>query len=287
MMPGLARDLILSLFCGLPTWRGRLAVFASYSDESAAQEKGGIFIVGGYTGTVNTWLQFAQHWDIHVLAGPPKIPYLHMAEIRRKRWQKKYGLSKHGAEERVFRATHLIGEYRHKLFGIISIIKQEDLFDVAAWLRKRKISARVTLMGPDYLCFLAYSAHVLKFSSMFDDAERIDFFISRKNKVSDNIQNLYRTPIAKNLPPQMGRLLGEVLPLEMKDRNPLQAADCYCWHRRRHHEKGTVDNNFINLSKIKQDIQQWTREDLFALANRAQMFFGKPRSTTPKRNPSC
>ena len=265
----------------------RLAVFASYSDESAAQEKGGIFIVGGYTATIDTWVQFAQHWAIHVLAGPPKIPYLHMVEIRRKRWQEKYGLSNRAAEQRVFEATHLIGEYHRKLFGIISIIKQDDLNDVVAWLRKRKISAGVTLMGPDYLCFLAYSAHVLKVSSRFPDAEKVDFFISRKNKVSDHLQSLYRTPIAKRLPPQMGRLLGEVLSLEMKDRNPLQAADCYCWHRRRHHEKGAVDDNFVNLSKIKQEIQEWKRDDLFALADRAHKFFGKPRSTTLARNPSC
>jgi hypothetical protein len=76
----LAAALVRSLFCGLPNEERRMAIFVSFSDESATT---GFFHHAGLIAWENEWDKvFVPAWQAYVLDRNPKIEYLHMTEIR-------------------------------------------------------------------------------------------------------------------------------------------------------------------------------------------------------------
>src|SRR5579862_4656280 len=79
----LASSLARSLFCGLRRQESRMAVFVSASDETAGRGQADLFFFGGWLGPEEDWSRFfVPAWQERVLDGPPKIPYLHMTDIR-------------------------------------------------------------------------------------------------------------------------------------------------------------------------------------------------------------
>src|ERR1700687_3364947 len=79
-----------------------MAVFVSFSDESSGKTERDTFLFGGWMGPEEDWSRFfTPIWDERVLAGPPRIPYLHMTEIRRPEWRKAQGLTEIDAENRI------------------------------------------------------------------------------------------------------------------------------------------------------------------------------------------
>ena len=280
-------ELVCSLFYGLPNWRKRLAVFAAYSDESASGNTDGVFLVGGYLARAGLWEEFTERWAVEVLNTYPAIPYLHITEIKRKSWQAKYGLSVQDADRKVRAATELIGSYGHRLSGIVAHTHTNYIYEAGAWLRSKRTRRGMGEIEPDYLCFLGFAGTILmRLHEQFgQEAERVDFFISRKNKVTGQIMDRLIPGMRRVLPPYWGRLLGEIIPLEMNDRAPLQAADCLCWHRMKHHDGGQVEDDFYdhfaNLSRTSQEVICWNRETIFKMAANAVKFFGPKESPTP------
>jgi hypothetical protein len=59
-----------------------MAVYVAYSDESDVGDTNGSFIMGGFLASEQDWIELSELWQNRVLNGPPKIPYLHMKEIR-------------------------------------------------------------------------------------------------------------------------------------------------------------------------------------------------------------
>ncbi len=114
-----------------------MAVFTSFSDEA---ETGSLshFLVSGYIAEEkNTWSLLAGAWQERVLDGPPKIPYLHMTQIRNKEWRAKQGnlISIPDAESRIEAAVDLLSKCGGLLVAT-SEIKRADL--KAAILSKKK-----------------------------------------------------------------------------------------------------------------------------------------------------
>ena len=70
-----------------------MAVFVSHSDESGVGDPGGKFLVSGYVAREAYWPAIAREWQEKVLDGPPKIPYLHMREIRNEAWRNEHGIT--------------------------------------------------------------------------------------------------------------------------------------------------------------------------------------------------
>lgn len=217
-----------------------MAVFTAFSDESGAQDPVGPFLVGGYVADVDTWPWLASAWQDRVLNSRPSIPYLHMIEIRRKRWQSEHGLTWLQAEEKVSTAISVIAS-TGGMSAIHSEISRGDLADA---LQARGIKRQIGIDEPDYQCFIGYAYHVLReVRYRYPEAERVDFVVSRKGKITDHIKEFHEElkELVKQHNPELGTLVGRLIPDDMDGSPPLQAADVLCWHVRRLYETGVQD----------------------------------------------
>src|SRR5437899_3049383 len=122
----LAAALTRALFCGMRPGENRLAVFVSHSDETEAMSGRKRFLVGGYVAPETDWPYFAGEWDERVLAGPPRIPYLHMREITSPAWRSDHGISREQAEARVDVGVDVIGS-AGSLSVLTSSLSRTDL----------------------------------------------------------------------------------------------------------------------------------------------------------------
>jgi hypothetical protein len=105
-----------------------MAVFVSYSDET---ETGSLsdFLVSGYIADEKlVWPFFAAAWQERVLGGPPKIPFLHMTQIRNLEWRSTEGngISKLDSEDRITAAVNLLATCGD-LSIVTSAIRRADL----------------------------------------------------------------------------------------------------------------------------------------------------------------
>lgn len=83
-MSAISVSLARALFCGISRRKGRMAVFVAGADESADQGRVNTkhFFYGGFSAPVDEWDgSFLRAWEDRVLAGPPRIPYLHMTDM--------------------------------------------------------------------------------------------------------------------------------------------------------------------------------------------------------------
>lgn len=239
-MPG-APSLTCRLRQGWDRKEKRMAVFLSSSDETLGGSHRSPFRRCGFLAPVNDWELFAEQWDTRVLAGPPRIPHLHMTDIRSPGWRGEHGLTESEAERRVDEA-----------FAVISLMP--SLTPVGTGLNSGfmydTITKKVMLSSgaakkfiPEYLAFPAYVYMVLYFCHLQrPDAERVDFLVEKNGEITDHLKEFYAgIPISLEYIglPQLIPLMGDIIPAG-KDRVPLQAADVLCWHTRRHNE-GTLD----------------------------------------------
>jgi hypothetical protein len=241
-----------------------MAVFTSFSDESGSGDPQGVFLVGGYVAPEYIWSPFAAAWHERVLQAPPPIPYLHMSEIKGEKFKRRYHLSDLDVQDKIEEAVTVIRSTG--LLGVVSPIQRRDLRDIIH-RRLREHSRRkrlpVGLDEPDYLCFIAYVWVALNFvrDEYGEAVQKVDFVVARKGKVTTRIGR-FRDDMERCLRPELAALLGELIPGDPKDRNPLQAADLYSWHLRRYHETGTTDANYQKLLETAGGCGNWTRAGL-------------------------
>lgn len=248
-----------------------MAVFTAFSDESGAQDPGGSFLVGGCIADPDTWTYFVRAWQERVLNSPPPIPYLHMIEVRRPRWQQQRGLSHLQATDKVCTAVNIIAT-TGGVSTIFSEMKRSMLEEnVCRKLRESRITPGLSFSEPDYLCFLGYAFHVLHaIHGWHPEARRVDFVIARKNKVTDHLRTFHEDlkKHATVLFPALAPLVGRLIPGEPDDSPALQAADVFCWHVRRFIERGIQDDNLSSLWHGNGHRYQhtWTANNLDQLA---------------------
>lgn len=226
-----------------------MTVVISASDETYR----GSFCYCGLVAPLSYWEGiFAERWDKRVLAGPPRIPYLHMTEIRSRAWRKENNLSDHEAERRVGESINVI--CKRKDPALFSFKFDGDFFDQRI---KREITAstgsRIWMMA-DYLGFLGYVHTVLhSVHKSMPQAERVDFLVERNGEVTKNLHEFY-----SGIPPFLASinrrdlipLIGEIIP-GGKDRSPLQAADVFAWHLRRGSENTLMGNDMARWEQLQ------------------------------------
>jgi hypothetical protein len=260
----LAAALVRSLFCGMRPDENRVAVFLAYSDETETGDRDGLFLTGGCVAPEDSWQHFARAWQSRVLNGPPKIPYLHMTEIRDGDWQKEQGLSIRDADDRVSEAVRVI-----RSTGGVSLISSEmskrDLREGIQDMLKRKGEDIVRGVDqPDYLCFLAFCefavAHVYKTSP---EVEKVNFVVSRKQKVTYHIGQFHED-LKKQIDPPLRALVGDLFPGDMTRMLPLQAADLVCWHCQRFLSGKADSADRMRLDKLGKNgyRHEYSRSDL-------------------------
>ena len=187
---------------------------------------------------------------------------MHMIEIRRAAFKRKYGLSDLQAEDRVETAKQIV-ETAGGVSTISSHMDTGDLMDVLqAPLKAATVRLRIGVNEPDYFCFLGFAyITILHVQRGSPDAEKVDFVVSRKDKVTDNLKYFHSDlrRFMEERDTTLSGMIGELIPGEMENRLPLKAADMFCWNIRQRYQEGTEQ-------KYKCFAHRWTREGLGRLA---------------------
>lgn len=219
-----------------------MAVFVCGLDETSGRHQRDKFFMGGFVAYETEWtLTLAPAWEKCVLAGPPRIPYLHMTDIRSREWREEHGLSKTAAEERINRAIDIIDKTSN-LSPIGIEVDGGEVRDSFSETRILHPNGGNVPFDPDYICFLAFSYLALSYvAQTYADAERVDFIIEKNGRITRYIQ-AFHSGITMSLRalgrPDLAQLVGELIPAG-KERTHLQAADVLCWHTAR--PKETMD----------------------------------------------
>ncbi|MDE3200345.1 MAG: hypothetical protein KGN79_05430, partial [Acidobacteriota bacterium] len=194
---------------------------------------------------------FAEQWRRNVLEGPPRIPWLHMTDIRSRKWREKHGITRAQGERRVKAAFELISE-TPSLTPIGTDLNAGHLIDRFDKKMRFRCGARRGFK-PDYLAFIAYAYSVLIFCDRVrPEAEKVNFLVERNNDITNHIQEFYEdlpkalagVGLARLVP-----LMGELLP-DDKNCVALQAADVLCWYSQRFREGNLNDKNIRRYAVI-------------------------------------
>jgi hypothetical protein len=159
-----------------------VAVYVAFSDEAAIADADGEFLVAGYAAQETNWPSIASAWQERVLDGPPRIPELHMTEIRSGVWRKENSISFNDAENRVAEAVRIL-HGTGSLTAMASVIKRKDLREIVHSLYPSKKKIPRGLDEPDYACYMAYlTIMLIRVHAIYSDATRVNFIVSHKNK---------------------------------------------------------------------------------------------------------
>ena len=220
-----------------------MAVFLAASDETLGNSHRSSFRRCGFLAPINDWEELTEHWEASILAGPPRIPYLHMTDIRSREWRGQYGLSDGDVDRRLDDAFAIITAVASLTpigFGLNSAGHLYDTFPAKG---VRLSNGAGKKFVPDYVAFPGYVFTVLYFCQMNrPDVEKVDFVVERNGELTDHLREFYEglpRSMEDMVKPELIPLMGEIIPAG-KERVPLQVADVLCWHTRRYSEEGHV-----------------------------------------------
>lgn len=225
-----------------------MAVFVAASDETNGGKS--LYHYAGWVMPETDWYQFfTPAWQQRVLDGPPKIPYLHMTEMRSRAWREKYGITELNMDDRLDEAAIVI-DHMGSLYPLKITIDTSVFSPMFKDFKMQSDSGGNKKYQPDFFAFTAYAfAVLLHLHYHYPEAEKIDFLVENNSDITKYIHQLY-----KSLPaacthvgrPELVSVMGEFLPAG-KERIPVQAADYLCWHSQRK-EAGTLD---------ERDMRRW------------------------------
>jgi hypothetical protein len=211
-------------------------VYVAYSDESGSGDGRGHFLVAGYGADEREWPEFSQLWLEQIIQSVPRIPYLHMVEIRSEAWRKRNGITKDEAHEKVKRAIKLILNTKF-IEPYIGTMNQVHYSGLKGFFSSRGYSIGRHQGAADIPCFFTYAFSLIhNVAVRKPDIHKITFNISNKKTIENYIRRDVREAMVayfETTNPYLATLLGDVLPLPMEMNMPLQAADVLCWHLQR------------------------------------------------------
>jgi hypothetical protein len=265
-----------------------VAVFVAYSDEAGVGDPGGEFLIAGHVADEKEWPWITDAWQNRVLDGPPKLPYLHMVDIRSREWRKQQAITFNDGEERVSEAVRVLYSMG-AMSALCSVIKRSELAEAIQSKFKRKNQIPIGVNEPDYICFLAYASYVLReVQRRHPETERVNFVVSKKENVSEHYRDFVRD-IKRYLglnSPERASLVGDLIPASMEDQLPLQAADVLCWHLQRYYTKNfdrEIESRMWRLLKERDGhLHVWTKSELKEIAERLGLT-SKPSSVARQR----
>lgn len=222
-----------------------MAVFLVAGDETEPGDQTGPFMFGGYVAPVLDWTDhFAPAWQERVLNGNPVLPYFHMTEMNSEDGRHRLGIGWRDAQNRITEAVNVI----RSMGSLHAIRNTMDGAHVRSSFKKHSLiksgkQPGVFAIEPDYFGYMGFAVAALNYVYTFHpEAEKVDFLIERKEKVTNRIITEFHQGLGDNLEEigsgHLKRLIGEAIP-GGKDRVPLQAADMFLWHLLRF-ESGTA-----------------------------------------------
>lgn len=261
-----------------------MSVYLAFSDESGVGDPRGKFLVAGYLAPESKWPALISAWQSRVLDGPPRIPYLHMTDIRSNAWRSEHAISYNEAEGRVAEAIRVIYS-TGAMSAVASVITRADLQDLFHRPHRRRKDIPVGLDEPDYACYLAFiNIMLLRAYKLHPDATKVNFIVSYKEVVTKGLNNL--TDVTrhwlKSERPEIAALFGDVIPASMEEELPLQAADALCWHLQCYYRGGysrIEENRMWYLLKERDgDLHEWTTDELKHVADQIAALRNKAKT---------
>lgn len=221
-----------------------MAVFVAASDETGGGDISTPYHYAGWIAPEHDWSNhFLPAWQERVLDGPPKIPYLHMTEIRSRAWREKHGITEQDADQRLDEAAILINQMG-SLYPMLFTIDRSVFMPLYKNHKMIGASGGKKDFQPDFLAFVAYVWGILGYiHAKHPDVTKVDFLVENNSAITKEIHELYKSmplALANVRAPELVPLLGKFLPAG-KNRVPLQAADYLCWHSRRA-DSNTLDD---------------------------------------------
>ncbi len=211
-----------------------MAVFVAFADSGVGGLAGNEYRMAGFAAPISDWENwFAPAWEDRVLARRPQISRFHTTELSSPDGCERLGLTWGEGEAKIEEATQVIA-------SMGSLILIECVFNKAYYDDQFR-DHRFIMPGPqpgayrhhpDSFGLQGFVNRTLNFLNLFrPEAEKVDFVIEHTGQFSRYIQGHFdalREALERESP-QLARLLGDVI-VAGKDRIPLQAADCACWH---------------------------------------------------------
>jgi hypothetical protein len=184
------------------------------------------FILAGYVMSVERWIEFDADW-IKELGRQPTIEFFHSVEAASRTGQFA-GSSPELCLCKVNELASVVA--KHQPIAIYCALHWSDY--------KAEIAGRIPkeIDDPYYILFFSVLQRALDYQKQFAFYERVDFIFDKENKaLEERINFLYPKVKAHSLP-DVRTLLGEQ-PIFRDDKQtrPLQAADLFAWHLRRHY----------------------------------------------------
>jgi hypothetical protein len=232
-----------------------MAVFVAASDETSGKDENCIYHYSGWVAPEQDWSQyFAPAWQEQVLNGPPKIPYLHMTDIRRERWRNEWKMTRDDADWRMDVAAIMISQ----MGSLYPLNLQIDGSRFKPLFKEHTVvlsSGGEKRFMPDFLAFMAYAWCVLSYvRDTQPSAEKVDFMVERNSDVTKYMNEFYDVlpaALRNAKAPELVDLMGDFVAVD-KHRPPVQAADYLCWLTR-HAEANTLEGQdarrFVTISR--------------------------------------
>lgn len=249
-----------------------MAVYVAYSDETGTPNPDGAFVVGGFVEPESEWPNFSKDWAEKVLNSPPSIPYLHMVEIRSKKFRADHGLMDADGLAKVTAAVNIIHSDKHirRYFGTIN---RGGLQVVQQAIEQSGFKYPHYLKDPDYMCFLAFARTlVLDVAKECSGVTQINFMVAKKTPITHHYQG-FRDELKSyfyDFHEPLAPLIGDLIPISMDSHMPLQAADSFLWHVQRAYAQnlGPEDEkNFDLLEQVPGGGTEWSVDQLLTFAN--------------------
>jgi hypothetical protein len=201
------------------------------------------FIYGGFSGPADVWDGcFAAAWNERVLPGPPRLPFLHMTDIRDWNWQRRFGLQPWDADRRLDAAADVIRS-TGRLVPVVVHVHRSRYEEVIRRPFTPEPNRKKVQLDPDYLCFLWSAFLQLEWlqAEFADEVERVDFRAERNGAVTPH-GGLHRSLVSALA--YIGKqhqipLVGNFSCVQ-KDNIASQAADMLTWHAR-NYQRGKLD----------------------------------------------
>lgn len=216
-----------------------MAVFVSASDESDSGHHRSRFWHCGWVAPLTEWTDyFVPAWQERVLDAKPRIPFLHMTDIRDPGWRNEHGITWQEAQDKMDEAAIVIDQ----MGSLYPLAVHTDAGVFLDAHGKKKVMEGLTGSKKpmrflvDHYSFHAYVYLVLHYiRAAHPDAEKVDFIVERKDGVFEKLKQFHEefgNSLRQLGHPELAQYLGELSPAG-KDRVPVQAADMLAWHASR------------------------------------------------------
>ena len=222
-----------------------MPTFIAAADETADHSTPRRFYYVGIGASAEDWhASFSPAWDERVLAGPPRIPYLHMVDILSVRWRAEHGVPELDVDGRLEEASRVL----RSTGALVPVAFGVDVDDFNELVKRPVLGGRGqrVKLGPDYILFTyyAYQQIQLLVERHGSAVERVDFQIDRNSQIAAMLGDEDRSVSLRDGlqhidHPDLAALVGSVTEVG-KASIPNQAADTLAWHTRRA-ERGDLD----------------------------------------------